>query len=188
MALTMKQTSLIVTALGLISFAFGVMAENKKPPNGTPIPGKDVVICKYQSDPTVYLGYLSVIFLIASSVTGYLSLFYPYNGKSVPHHALFENNILFIFFHIALFTAGLGLTLLLHPTVTEQFHQIRNVHPDLNTECPTAKTGVFGGGAFLSLDSTLFWLLTLMLVSNAREDYFEEQKGDGYDQESLASF
>lgn len=87
------------------------------------------------------------------------------------------------------FTAGLGLALLLQPTITEQLHHIRNMHHDLETQCPTAKTGVFGGGAFLSLNATLFWLLSLMLVSNAREDYFEEaeEKGDGYDQESLGS-
>lgn len=43
--------------------------------------------------------------------------------------------------------------------------------------CPTAKTGILGGGAFLSLDSTLFWLVALMLASNAREDYLDEIEG-----------
>ncbi|KAK4801114.1 hypothetical protein SAY86_021601 [Trapa natans] len=193
MALTMKQASLSVAAMGLISFILGVLAENTKPPSGTPITGKDVVICKYPADPSVYLGYLSVIFLIGSTVMGYRSLFYPYEGKSVPCSALFQTNIVFVFFNISLFTAGLGLTMLLHPTITGHLHRIRNVHRDLETHCPTAKTGVFGGGAFLSLDATLFWLLLLMLVSNAREDYFleeaeEEIKADSaYDQESLGS-
>lgn len=45
----------------------------------------------------------------------------------------------------------------------------------METSCPTAKTGLLGGGAFVSLDSALFWLVALMLADNAREDYFEEK-------------
>ena len=45
----------------------------------------------------------------------------------------------------------------------------------METTCPTAKTGLLGGGAFVSLDSALFWLVALMLADNAREDYFEEK-------------
>lgn len=44
----------------------------------------------------------------------------------------------------------------------------------METSCPTAKTGLLGGGAFVSLDSALFWLVSLMLADNAREDYFSE--------------
>ena len=51
---------------------------------------------------------------------------------------------------------------------------MRNVYRNLDAECPTAKTGLLGGGAFLSLDSSLFWLVCLMLADNAREDYFDE--------------
>lgn len=65
---------------------------------------------------------------------------------------------------------------LLWPIITEQIHLTSNVHLDVNYECPTAKTGLLGGGAFLSLDSSLFWLVALMLADNAREDYFEEQE------------
>lgn len=65
-------------------------------------------------------------------------------------------------------------TLLLWPTITEQLHLTHNVHRNLETSCPTAKTGLLGGGAFVSLDSTLFWLVALMLADNAREDYFSE--------------
>lgn len=71
-------------------------------------------------------------------------------------------------------TAGLAAAMLLWPTITEQLHLIRNVHRDLKTTCPTAKTGLLGGGAFVSLDSALFWLVALMLADNAREDYFDE--------------
>jgi hypothetical protein len=79
----------------------------------------------------------------------------------------------FIYFR---FTAGLAGMFLLWPTVTEQIHLTRNVHRDINYACPTAKTGLLGGGAFLSLDSSLFWLVAIMLANNAREDYFEEKE------------
>ena len=72
------------------------------------------------------------------------------------------------------FTTGLADTLLLWPTITEQIHQVRNVYRNLDAECPTAKTDLLGGGAFVSLDSSLFWLVCLMLADNAREDYFDE--------------
>lgn len=74
------------------------------------------------------------------------------------------------------FTAGLAATMLIWPTITEQLHLSRNVHRDLNYECPTAKTGLLGGGAFLSLDSALLWLIALMLADNVREDFFEEEE------------
>ena len=63
---------------------------------------KDGVTCKFSSDPTVALGYLSVAFLVASTVAGYLSLFYPYKGKSVPQGVLFKNTSFVVFFNIAL--------------------------------------------------------------------------------------
>ncbi|KAF5456627.1 hypothetical protein F2P56_026093 [Juglans regia] len=179
MAVSVRLMALIVACCGVVSFIFGVVAENKKPASGTPITGKGVVICKYPSDPTVVLGYLSVVFLIATTVVGYLSLFYPYKGKSVPQAALFRSSNFVVFFNIAIFTAGLAATLLLWPTITEQIHLTRNVHHNLNTDCPTAKTGLLGGGAFLSLDACLFWLVALMLADNAREDYFDETEKDG---------
>jgi len=166
--------SLIVATFGALSFIFGVIAENKKPASGTAITGKGVVICKYPSDPTIVLGYLSVVFLIACAVSGYLSLFYPYKGKSIPQAALFQSTGFLVFFNIALGTAGLAGALLLWPTITEQMHLTRNVHHNMKTSCPTAKTGLLGGGAFVSLDSALFWLVSLMLADNAREDYFSE--------------
>ncbi|KAG8645553.1 uncharacterized protein LOC110624001 [Manihot esculenta] len=178
MAVTVRQMSLIVGTLGVLSFIFGVIAENKKPIAGTPITGKGVVVCKYPSDPSVALGYLSFAFLMASTVAGFLSLFYPYKGKSVPQSALFRSTSFLVFVNIALFSAGLAAALLLWPTITEQLHLSRNVHHNLETDCPTAKTGLLGGGAFVSLDSALFWLVSLMLVDNAREDYFDEVEKD----------
>ncbi|KAL8208299.1 hypothetical protein R6Q57_007711 [Mikania cordata] len=179
MEVTTKQMSLIVGTLGVLSFILGVIAENKKPASGTPITGKDVVICKYPTDPTVALGYLSFGFLVASTVAGGLSLFYPYKGKSIPWPALFQSTSFFIFFLIALGSTGLAATMLLWPTITEHRHLVSNVHHNLETTCPTAKTGLLGGGAFLALDAALFWLVSLMLADNAREDYFDDLKGAG---------
>uniref|UniRef100_F6H2X2 Uncharacterized protein n=1 Tax=Vitis vinifera TaxID=29760 RepID=F6H2X2_VITVI len=178
MAATIKQMSIIVATLGTLSFMFGVIAENKKPDSGTATLREGVVICKYSSDPTVVLGYLSVAFLVASTVAGYLSLFYPYKGRSIPQAALFRSTSFLVFFNIALGMAGLAAAMLLWPTITEQLHLIRNVHHNLNTTCPTAKTGLLGGGAFIALDASLFWLVSLMLADNVREDYFETVEKD----------
>ncbi|KAL6212199.1 hypothetical protein ACLB2K_017420 [Fragaria x ananassa] len=184
MAVTVRQMALIVGVFGVLSFVFGIIAENKKPASGTPLPGKDVVVCKYPSDPSVALGYLSFAFLLVSTVVGFLSLFYPYQGKSLPQAALFRSKSFVVFFNISLLTAGLAAALLLWTTITEQLHLSRNVHHNLETTCPTAKTGLLGGGAFVSLDSSLFWLVALMLADNAREDYFEDLdkdvKGGGF--------
>lgn len=79
------------------------------------------------------------------------------------------------------FTTGLAGAMLLWPTIQEQVHQAHNIHSNLNSDCPTAKTGLLGGGAFLSLDSSLFWLVALMLADNAREDYLDETGKDGKD-------
>ncbi|XP_022974908.1 uncharacterized protein LOC111473706 [Cucurbita maxima] len=184
-AVSVKIMSPTVLTLGVISFIYGVVAENKKPASRTPIPGKGTVICQYPADPTVALGYLSVGFLLASSIAGYLSLFYPYQGKPVPRGSMFKSSTSSIFFNIALFTTGLTITLLVWPTITEKIHLTRNVHQNLETACLTAKTGLLGGGAFLSLDSSLFWLVALMWAGNAREDYFDEIEENGNSVEAL---
>ncbi|KAK4277102.1 hypothetical protein QN277_015152 [Acacia crassicarpa] len=174
MALSVKQMSIIVTTFGVVSFILGVIAENKKPAAGNAITSQGAVICQYPSDPTVVLGYLSVLFLAASAIFGYVSLFYPYKGKSVPQGVLFKSGSFMVFFNIALLTTGLAGAFLLWPTITEQLHWSRNVHQNPNYGCPTAKTGLLGGGAFLSLDSSLFWLIALMLAGNVREDIFDD--------------
>lgn len=64
-------------------------------------------------------------------------------------------------------------------TITEGLHHIHNVHHTVGYECPTAKTGLFGGAAFVSLCSMLFWLICQMLAHNSREDHLNEDlKGD----------
>ncbi|KAK4389074.1 hypothetical protein Sango_2244400 [Sesamum angolense] len=151
----------------VLSFIFGVVAENKKPASGTTITGKGVIICKYPSDPTVVLGYC----LLHSLLSAHLLVTFLYSTPT--KGSLFRRR----------FTTGLAAAMLIWPTVTEQLHQIHNVHHNLETECPTAKTGILGGGAFLSLDSCLFWLVALMLADNARADYFgesDEKVADSY--------
>jgi hypothetical protein len=59
-------------------------------------------MCQYPSDPTVVLGFLSVIFLIASTMTGYMSLYYPYKGKAIPQGVLLKHTTFTVFFNIAL--------------------------------------------------------------------------------------
>ena len=70
---------------------------------------------------------------------------------------------------------------MLWATILEGIHRKQNHHPAalLTGSCPTAKAGLFGGAAFLALDSTLFWLICVMLTLNARADHF------GYDEEDM---
>ncbi|KAK9097652.1 hypothetical protein Syun_024697 [Stephania yunnanensis] len=180
MALKTSTISLALSFFGVLAFILGVVAENKKPASGSPIAsGKGVVICKFPSDPTVPLGILSIISLFISTLLGLFSVFYSYGGKQVPKAALFQSTTLLVFFGIALATTGLGAALMLWATISESVHRVNNVHKNVDYSCPTAKTGVFGGAAFLALDSALFWLICQMLTLNARSDYLEEDsKGD----------
>ncbi|RRT62465.1 hypothetical protein B296_00026925 [Ensete ventricosum] len=67
-----------------------------------------------------------------------------------------------------------ALVSLMWATISEGLHRSRNVHHDPEYLCPTAKTGLFGGAAFLALDAALFWLICQMLTLNVRADYFDE--------------
>ncbi|KAL6965303.1 hypothetical protein U1Q18_036357 [Sarracenia purpurea var. burkii] len=172
MEFSAKQMAFAVATLGVLSFVFGILAETHKPPAGEPIKGN----CKYPSDPSVPFGYLSIVFLVASSAVGYFSLFYPYKGKSVPTSVFLDSFLFTGFLSVAVLTAAFAVSMLLWTTINEHYlltHTARET-------CPTAKTGVFGGGAFGSLDSSLFWLIALMLGTNVREDYFDEAKGGDY--------
>ncbi|KAL0330087.1 UNVERIFIED_CONTAM: hypothetical protein Sradi_4995400 [Sesamum radiatum] len=178
MAVTPMQYAMVVTVLGLASFLFGIFAELKKPASGHVISGKGVVICKYPSNLSVVYGYISTAFLAASCVAGYYSLFYPYKGRAVPRAAIFCSRWCSSYFSVASATTVVAAAFLLWPTVQEHIHHIHNIHTDLEFTCPTAKTGLLGGGAFMSLNSALFWLVSLMLVTNAREDYFELEENE----------
>jgi len=162
---------LLVITLGVLSFVLGIIAENKKPAGGTAIPGKGVVICKYPHDPSIALGSFSIIFLLLSSICGVISIFYPYKGKAVSVYALQRSPALVVFSAIAVALFFLAEGLMMWATITEGLHRTYNTHHNLDTDCPTAKTGLFGGAAFLALDTSLFWLICQMLTLNARADY-----------------
>lgn len=73
----------------------------------------------------------------------------------------------------------LGGALILWGTGSELLHRTRNMRDNMNSTCPTAKTGLFGGAAFMALNASLFWLICLILTHNAREDYVaDEQEGE----------
>jgi len=73
----------------------------------------------------------------------------------------------------------LAEAMMLWATITEGLHRSFNIHHDLNAECATAKTGLFGGAGFLALDAALFWLVCQMLTDNARADYLEDEDPKG---------
>ena len=72
-----------------------------QPAQGTPIIGKDVVVCKYPSDPVIAFGSLAIVSLLLSAIVGHVAVYFPYKGKSVPSNALFQNTILLPFFIVA---------------------------------------------------------------------------------------
>ncbi|KAK1316167.1 hypothetical protein QJS10_CPA05g02488 [Acorus calamus] len=181
------QFALAVAFFGVLSFIFGVIAENKKPAAGIPFTKDGITTCRFPKDPTVALGSLSVVSLFIFVVLGYLSVFHSYDGKSVPTGALFQSTSLAIFFGIALSVSALGVAMMMWATLTEGGHRMHNVHHVADYACPTAKTGLFGGAAFLALDASLFWLVSLMLTLNARADYLEDDDPKGEYGEVLAT-
>ncbi|KAK2646227.1 hypothetical protein Ddye_021422, partial [Dipteronia dyeriana] len=58
-------------------------------------------------------------------------------------------------------TGGLAAALLLWPKITKHFHLSHNVHKNLETTCPTAKTGLLGG------------------ADSPRENYLDDLTSDG---------
>ncbi|KAF6985092.1 hypothetical protein CFC21_002995 [Triticum aestivum] len=172
-----------VTAfLGVLSFVLAVVAELKKPPYRMPIRGADVVVCRLPPDPTVALGALSALAAACCAGIGAVSVFFPYDGRSIPRKALFDYTPCSTSSSISpcATVAGIGTTT--WATATEAMHHVRNVHRNLGYACPTAETGLLGAAAFLNLDASLFWLICVMLVGNVTEDYFDgrdEIGGDG---------
>eukprot|EP00249_Psilotum_nudum_P024745 c29285_g1_i1 orf=368-976(+) len=171
--------AMTTASLGILAFIFGVVGENKKPAQGMPIPLGSKTTCHYPSDPSVILGSLSIVLLFFSSVVGIASIFFPYGKKAVPWAALGRSGLLvtFIVLSFILFFTAEGL--LMWVTISEASYHVNNVHLG-TSDCPTAKTGLMGGAAFLALDTTLFWLVCQMLTMNAREDYLlfdQDEKG-----------
>ncbi|XP_006655390.2 uncharacterized protein LOC102715484 [Oryza brachyantha] len=179
MALSQSTRFGMATAfLGVLSFLLGVVGELKKPPRGTPVRGgRGVVVCEFPPDPTVALGALSAVSAACCAGVGAVAVFFPYNGRPVPRKALFDYTLLYVFFHLAIGITVAGIATTAWVTASEAMHHVRNVHGDPGYACPTAKTGLLGGAAFLNLDASLFWLLCLMLAGNVREEYFDDGGG-----------
>ncbi|KAL6609825.1 hypothetical protein ACP70R_039794 [Stipagrostis hirtigluma subsp. patula] len=171
------QLGLATASFGVLSFVLAILAELKKPPYGTAIRGRDVVVCRFPPDPTVALGAMSALAAAGTAALGALAVFFPYGGRRVPRKALFAYTPLFVFFHVAIGTTVAGAGMTMWPTAAEAMHHVRNVHRDMGYACPTAKTGVLGGAAFLNLDAMLFWMVCLVLARNVREDYFADDGG-----------
>ncbi|CAN6485678.1 unnamed protein product [Victoria cruziana] len=172
--------ALLLTLFGCTSFILGSIAENLKPRAGEVTVLKDIVVCDFPHDHTVVWGSLSFIFLTLTTIFGFIAVFFPYNGKSIPAAGLFSCTSLPVFVVIALLVSVLSGVLLLWATISEGLHILHNVHHDVSYGCPTAKTGLLGSGGFLALDAALFWLVCQMLTLNSRTDYEEEEdlKGD----------
>ncbi|EAY98354.1 hypothetical protein OsI_20263 [Oryza sativa Indica Group] len=174
------QLGMATAFFGALSFLLAILGELNKPPHGTPIRGRGVVVCKFPADPTVALGALSAVAAACGAGVGALAVFFPYNGKPVPRKALFDYTLLYVFFHLAIGITVAGIATTAWVTASEAMHRVRNVHGvDPEYACPTAKTGVLGGAAFLNLDASLFWLLCLMLAGNVKEEYFDDGGGGG---------
>jgi hypothetical protein len=70
-------------------------------PQGTPVLGIGHVICEYQKDQTVLLGFLSVIMLFLGVAACHMVVFLPYKGNPVKINLLFKCIKLKVFFIIA---------------------------------------------------------------------------------------
>ncbi|XP_057432801.1 uncharacterized protein LOC130725603 [Lotus japonicus] len=165
MAAMVEQMVAIVCMLGGVSHIMAVVSVRKKLTVETPVPGDDggTVTCEYPTVQSVVFGYLSVAFLIACTMFGYIFVFYPYKGKSVPQRVMLKHTSFTICFYIAFFTFGLTANLLLWTTIRDQAHLTNNVHSDL-----ICKTDTLGVGSIFSVYSTMLWLAALMYADNAR--------------------
>ncbi|EFJ38059.1 hypothetical protein SELMODRAFT_164273 [Selaginella moellendorffii] len=167
------RAALLVSTLGALAFILGIMAENKKPESVASTTVNGITICHYPSDASISLGAAAVAVLFVTTCVALVALFFPYDGKHIPHGVLWKNAAFTTFFVLSLAVYLTAEGLLLWTTISESMHHKQNKHYHLAADgCPTAKTGLFGGAAFLALDSTLFWLICLMLLGNAREDHF----------------
>nr|XP_024386205.1 uncharacterized protein LOC112287455 [Physcomitrium patens]PNR46804.1 hypothetical protein PHYPA_013924 [Physcomitrium patens] len=174
--------ALVVAFPGVIAFILGIVAENSKPTGDLAVKlvsASGQTTCLYPKDPTPALGTLAAILLFISATIAVVSLVYPYEGKRISIKNLAKSVGLVTFVVLSLTLFLVAESLLLWATVLESVHRSHNHHSAIPGFCPTAKAGLFGGAAFMALDSTLFWLICLMLVVNARADHF------GYEEEDV---
>ncbi|KAJ7279250.1 hypothetical protein O6H91_02G052800 [Diphasiastrum complanatum] len=168
--------TIFFTIPGLISFALGILAENKKPGDDAIklVQSSGLITCHYPHDSSIALGVVSILLLSVSTISALGALFFPYDGKAVPHSKLWKSKLFLVFLVLSLVLYFTSEGLLMWATITESNHRKYNTHHQALDACPTAKTGLFGGAAFLSLDTTLFWLICMILIANVRSEHFEE--------------
>ncbi|KAI3948216.1 hypothetical protein MKX01_014815 [Papaver californicum] len=155
MAVKPVTATLSVAFVGIVSFILGI------PAAGIPMPGVGETICKFPSDSTMVLGSLSVVALVIYTGLGFVVVFYPYKGQSVPKMPCCKSLSWLSSSGINSFFGGL---LMMWATISESLHHVNTVHHSTDYACPTAKTGLFGGAAFLCLNAMLFWLICQMLT------------------------
>jgi len=179
MAIAQPSKFAAVLALpGVLAFILGILAENKKPSGDLAVKliGRSgLITCNYPKDPTPVLGSLAAVLLFVSAAVAVVSIIYPYEGKNISLKNLAKSKglVTFVVLSVSLFLVAEAL--LLWATVLESVHRNQKHH---SGSCPTAKAGLFGGAAFMALDSTLFWLICLMLTVNARADHFGFEEED----------
>lgn len=74
-----------------------------------------------------------------------------------------------------------ALVLTLWATASQSSILRNNIHHDMATQCPTAKTGLIGGGGFMSLNAALMWYIVHTLSQNRKVDLFDEEYENHYD-------
>ncbi|KAJ7298190.1 hypothetical protein O6H91_01G070300 [Diphasiastrum complanatum] len=166
--------TIVFTVPGIIAFALGILAENKKPGDDAIQleQSNGITICHYPHDSSIALGILSIVFLFISTTLALVALFFPYHGKPAPVARLSQSILFVIFFLITLALYFTAEGLLMWATITESNHRKHNTHYQALDSCPTSKTGLLGGAGFLALDTTLFWLICMMLVVNSRSEHY----------------
>ncbi|KAJ7294436.1 hypothetical protein O6H91_08G004800 [Diphasiastrum complanatum] len=175
-----RWASTLVTVPGLIAFALGVIAENKKPADDAIklIHMNGLTTCQYPMDSSIALGIFSIILLFASTAAAQAAIFFPYDGKHLPYHSLWKKQVFTAFFILSMVLYFTTEGLLIWATVIESNHRNYNIHHQALDSCPTAKTGLYGGAAFLALATTLFWLICMILVVNIRSDHLTEAEDE----------
>ncbi|OEL23218.1 hypothetical protein BAE44_0015765 [Dichanthelium oligosanthes] len=140
------QLGLAPALFGVLSFVLAVLAELNKPPYGTPIQGRDVVVRRFPRDPAVALGALSALAAACSAALGALAVFFPYGGRCVPLKALLGHTTLYVFLHVAVGVTVAGVGTTVWATATEAMHHVRNVHRDLSKDYFDDHRGDGGAG------------------------------------------
>ncbi|KAK4338096.1 hypothetical protein RND71_042583 [Anisodus tanguticus] len=208
MAMSVKHMSIIIATLDVLSFIFGVVAENNKGEEGHSLQPEP----QFQEKGLLFVNIdmiqllpwdFCLLFLAASAVAGFLSLFYPYKGKSIPQAVLQRSTSFIIFLNVALGQLLVDIFELMlcpltwtckkfqwmHRVETYNFNDIYNV----GNKVMDGNSGSVKMGLSSLPDSKLLKAFK-QLADNTRKDYFEETadlKGEpavNYEPDRTAAF